>query len=193
MRIIAGKYRGRNLIDSKKLKNLRPTTDNNRENLFNLLSFSKPSQEIGFELQNSNLLDAFCGTGAVSFEALSRGAKSAVLIDNNFSHLEIAKANAKNLNENNVEFYQADLLRPLFTLKKQFNFIYIDPPYSENMVLKALENIESANLIKKNALIVIEHSLEEKMDFDHKKFRPLDKRKYGITIFTFLTLANNEQ
>jgi 16S rRNA (guanine966-N2)-methyltransferase len=190
MRIIAGKNRGRNLIDCKKLKSLRPTTDNNRENLFNIINFSKAIKEIGFELQNTDLLDVFCGSGSISFEALSRGIKSASLIDNNFTHLAIAKENAELLKEKNIEFIQTDILKPLFSAKKQFDFIYIDPPYSENMALKALENIESSGWIKNNALIVIEHALDEKMDFDKDKFRFLDMRKYGITTFTFLTKSD---
>jgi 16S rRNA (guanine966-N2)-methyltransferase len=186
MRIIAGKNRGRNLADCKKLKSLRPTTDNNRENLFNIISFSKIIKEINFELQNTDLLDVFCGSGAISFEALSRGVKSATLIDNNFLHLEIAKENAKILKEQNIQFHQTDILKPLFSSKKQFDFIYIDPPYSENIALKALENLDVSGWIKKNALIVIEHAIDEKMDFDKNKFEFLDQRKYGISIFTFL-------
>ena len=94
MRIIAGKYRGRKLTESLHLKDLRPTTDTNRENLFNILYSSKELKQIGFELTNCNLLDVFCGTAAISFEALSRNAQSATLIDTNRQHLAIAKSNA---------------------------------------------------------------------------------------------------
>lgn len=186
MRIISGKNRGRNLVDCRKLKSLRPTTDSNRENIFNLLTFSKIIKNIDFELTKADLLDVFCGSGAISFEALSRGAKSASLIDNNSIHLSIAKKNAELLKEQNIDFLQIDVLKPLFAAKKLYNFIYIDPPYSENIAIKALENLVSSNWIRKNSLIVIEHSLDEKMNYDAKIFQFLEQKKYGITLFTFL-------
>ena len=185
MRIISGKYRGRVLVDCSKLTDLRPTTDRNRESLFNILVSSRILKEIDFDLSNSDLLDLFCGSGAVSFEALSRGVKSATLIDNNAKHLQIAKENAEMLKETNISFFQSDLSKPIFSAKKEYNFIFIDPPYSQDLINKTLDNLITAKWIKDGALIVIEHAKEEAIKLD-KCFKFLDQRQYGISIFTFL-------
>ena len=185
MRIISGTHRGRILADCSRLNDLRPTTDRNRESLFNILNSSKILKEIDFDLGNSDLLDLFCGSGAVSFEALSRGVKSATLIDNNSKHLQIAKQNAEMLKENNISFFQSDLSKPLFSTGKEYNFIFIDPPYSKNLIDKTLDNLITANWIKNGALIVIEHAKEELIKLG-EHFKLLDQRQYGISIFTFL-------
>lgn len=185
MRIISGKYRGRILVDCSKLKDLRPTTDRNRESLFNILNSSKILKEINFDLSNANLLDLFCGSGAVSFEALSRGIKSATLIDNNAKHLQIAKQNSEILKETNVNFFQNDLSKPLFTSNKKYNFIFIDPPYSQDLIHKTLDNLVASKWMEDGALIVIEHAKEELIKFN-ERFELLDQRQYGISIFTFL-------
>lgn len=185
MRIISGKYRGRVLVDSSKLNDLRPTTDRNRENLFNILASSRVLKEINFDLNDADLLDLFCGSGAVSFEALSRGVKSATLIDNNAKHLQIAKQNAEMLKEINISFFQNDLSKPLFSSSKKYNFIFIDPPYCQDLIDKTLDNLVKANWIEDGALIVIEHSNQELINFD-ECFKLLDQRHYGISTFTFL-------
>ncbi len=180
MRIIAGKFRGRKLVKSDHFKSLRPTTDKNREALFNILSSSK-----FFDFSDAKVLDLCCGTGAVAFEALSRGAKSAVLIDNNREHLELAKQNAKLLKaENDVEIICADAKR-LSQNSKEFDLIFIDPPYKENC-LEILQNLEKNNYLSKKTLIVIENdSVDEGLqNLDFVKL--LDVRKYGITYFSFL-------
>ncbi len=188
MRVIAGKYRGRKLVDSSHLKELRPTTDSNRENLFNILSSSRIIKESGFDLQDCDILDVFCGTGAVSFEALSRGAKSATLIDKNRDHLEIAKNNAAILKENNVEYFCSDLSRLLPKPKKQYDLIFIDPPYSKNLAAIAFKNLIKSGWIANNALIIIEHSFSENLQEIETELELLEQRKYKETIFSFFKI-----
>lgn len=189
MRIISGKHRGRKLVDSSHLKGLRPTTDANRENLFNILNSSKKIRETGFELQNCNLLDVFCGTGAVSLEALSRGAGSATLIDNNRKHLAIAEENADLLKENNLEYFCFDVSRPIVKSAKQYNLVFLDPPYSKNLIEVALQNLDLSGWIANDALIVIEHSRDEVLNLDKDKFVVLEERKYGNSVFTIIILS----
>jgi len=188
MRIIAGKYRGRKLVEARHLKELRPTTDANRESLFNILSSSKIIKETGFELQNCDFLDAFCGSGAVSFEALSRGVKSATLIDKNRDHLEIAKENALILKETNLEYFYFDLTRKSPKAKKEHTLIFIDPPYSKNLAAAAFENLLNTGWIANNSLIVIEHSFLENLQPVADKLELLEQRKYKDTIFSFYKL-----
>ncbi|MFT6332058.1 MAG: 16S rRNA (guanine966-N2)-methyltransferase [Lentimonas sp.] len=191
MRIIAGKYRGRKLAECREFKELRPTSDKNRENLFNILQSPTKFKEIGFELENCRLLDVFAGSGAVSLEALSRGMKSAALIDKNRPHLELAKKNAENFGENDLEYYCLDLSKKVFKAPKQFNLIFIDPPYNKNLALISLENLINANWIEHGALIVVEHFFAEKLNDLPANIQLLEQKQYKDTIFTFLILNSD--
>jgi len=184
MRIVAGKFKGKKLVDSIHLKELRPTSDRNREALFNILFSAKFIREINFDIVGANFLDICCGTGAVAFEALSRGAKSAFLVDKNVSHLEVTKKNAQILGlENNVKFLLCDAL----TLQESdavYDLIYIDPPYSYN-VSGLVNNLLEKKIIQKKSLVVIENS---DTSFAHESLKLLDCRKYGKTYFSFFQI-----
>ena len=187
MRIISGKYKNRKLLDCKKLKDLRPTTDKNRESLFNILNSAKFLQDINFDLTKSDLLDVFSGSGSISFEALSRGVRSVTLIDKNREHLELSKQNAKILNEEaKCNFIIFDLSKPIFKSDRNYNLIFIDPPYASNLILSSIKNLITANFIKKKAIIIIEHSTHEEInpkELEDLKF--LAERRYSKTIFSF--------
>jgi len=182
MRIVSGKFRGRKLAKSDHLKSLRPTTDRNRESLFNILFSS------GFKFENAQILDLCCGSGAVAFEALSRGAESATLIDLDRKHLEITKKNSEILGvENQIEIICADA-KKLPENKKFFDLIFIDPPYSQDY-LPIIESLLQKNWIEKNSLIVVEFR-SEKIE-SHSRCETLqiiDSRSYGETSFLFLKL-----
>lgn len=185
MRIISGKFKGRKLADSSHLKGLRPTTDMNREALFNILQSGKFIKQINFSLQDAVILDICCGTGAVAFEALSRGAKSAYLVDINSKHLEIAKENAKILNvEDQVKFSLADAAN-LSQAKEKFDLVYIDPPYADN-ASDIIKNLVEKNWIDENSLVIIESS---DSNYGENSLALLDQRKYGRTYFSFFKIA----
>ena len=185
MRIITGKHRGRKLLECKDFRTLRPTSDKNRENLFNVLFSSGKIRQTGFEIENCNFLDVFCGSGAVALEAISRGTKSASLIDNNRDHLDLAKANAELLKENDLEFFCFDATKPIFKNRQQYNLIFIDPPYYKNLAAIAATNLLNAGWIADDALIVIEHFLDENLESLTDKFELMEQRKYKETIFSF--------
>ncbi len=192
MRIITGKFRGRNLLKSDHLKSLRPTTDKNREALFNILSFGKFSKGLAkglakgldFKLIDSKILDLCCGTGSIGFEALSRGAKFITFIDNNREHLELVKKNAELLKvESDSEIICADA-RNLLANKNEFDLIFLDPPYSEDS-LPIIKNLLEKNFIHEKTLLVV----EMKSGKEPESFSPLtllETRKYGSTSFNFL-------
>lgn len=186
MRIIAGKYKGRKLIESSHFKDLRPTSDKNRENLFNILFSSKKIKETNFDIENCDFLDVFAGSGAVAFEALSRGAKSATLIDKNRDHLNLAKENSQILDAQNIEYFTFDLSRKIPSFGKSYNLIFIDPPYDKNLAAISLQNLLDSGWIANNAIIVVEHSDKEKLENISENFEILEERKYKDTVFTFL-------
>lgn len=184
MRIVAGKFKGKKLAESSHLKALRPTSDRNREALFNILFSAKFIKEINFSLEDANILDLCCGTGAVAFEALSRGAKSVLLIDKNSQHLEIAKQNAQILGvENQTKFLLCDAEK-LPNATSIYQLAYIDPPYKYN-ASELIKNLIAKNWLDKNSLIVIETA---EINFAENSLRLLDRRKYGKTHFSFYAL-----
>ncbi len=186
MRIIAGSLKGRVLAKSDHIKSLRPTTDRSREALFNILNSSNILAQQGFSLKKSKILDLCCGTGAVAFEALSWGASSAVLIDNNKIHLDLAKQNAKLLGvESQVQFFFSNVKTKLPDLAQKFDLIFIDPPYDDDYC-DILLNLKNSNYLQKNQIIVVEHRHLSKpiiADF----LLELDRRRYGISEFHFFT------
>lgn len=182
MRIVAGKFRGKNLTKSDHLK-LRPTTDKNREALFNILTAGK----LDFEIDGAKVLDICCGTGAVGFEALSRGAESVVFVDNSRPHLDLVKKNSEILGvKNQVEIIFSDA-KKLPKNEKSFDLVFIDPPYEEDYEA-IISNLLQNNWLQKNSLIVIERS-SEKNPLQSFDFLQLDSRKYGATVFEFYKLS----
>jgi len=190
MRIISGEFRGRKLVDSLHLKKtLRPTTDMGREALFNILFSARSLKEIGFDLHGANILDVCCGSGAVAFEALSRGAKSAVLIDNNRAHLEVARQNAAHLKvEDRVKILQQDA-KKLGKNSEVFDLVFIDPPYSEDYN-SIVSSLVAQGWIQKKSLVVIEYDKTSDLENISQFLKEVETRDYGKTSFKFLQLKN---
>ena len=187
MRIITGKHKGRKLLEIKKLRELRPTTDKNRETLFNILASATFLKNLDFDLAKSDLLDVFSGSGSISFEALSRGVKSVTLIDKEYKHIELSKQNAQIFQEEkNCFFITFDLSKPIFKSNKKYNLIYIDPPYNKGLIESSIQNLLAANFIEKDAIIIAESSVYEKIDLEKlKNITFLEEKVYSKTIFSF--------
>ncbi|EKD91917.1 MAG: hypothetical protein ACD_29C00307G0004 [uncultured bacterium] len=152
LRIIAGKLRSRKIIFTEAL-GLRPTHDRIRETLFNWLDKN---------IIDAICLDCFAGSGALGFEALSRGAKYVTFVDNNHKIIEQLKLNAKTLDvtKNSIEFLNANFQDLYFTqYKNKFNIIFLDPPFKQNLVSTSIALIEKYNLLKANALVYIEFEI----------------------------------
>lgn len=149
MRIIAGQYRRRTLL-APLGKETRPTTDQTREAIFNLVCAR-------LDLNQVDVLDLFCGTGALGLEAMSRGAGSLIGIDNNTKTLAVALQNAQSLDpEMNARFLQADAYQWIKSQNKGgFQLILADPPY-EHSDLERLVNA-SVDLLSPEGLFVLEH------------------------------------
>lgn len=177
MRVFSGKHRGRK-IETVSSKQLRPTTGMAREAIFNILTHGKYSEDGESLLTNANVLDLFCGCGALSMEALSRGAASVTLIDIDKEHLDVARQNIKTIGEENkAVFIRADSSTPP-PARTPCDLIFLDPPYNQGLVAKALTGIMSGNWLAKNARIVVETDYREDVKFPDK-FEELDNRKYG--------------
>ena len=149
MRIIAGEARGRR-IEAPEGRNTRPTLDRIRENLFNMLQG---------EIEGSTVLDLFAGSGALSFEALSRGAESACLVDHDRKAIAVQQRNAETLGyRTRASIIPADWRRALKALAgegKRFDIVFLDPPYAMTELTEVFTGL--IPVLKEEALIILEH------------------------------------
>ena len=176
MRIIAGTARNRR-IEAPEGKNTRPTLDRVRENLFNILQT---------RIRDSTVLDLFAGSGALSFEAISRGASRAVLcdIDRNANRTEKQNADTLGFTEQ-TEILCCDwkaAVRILQNRGEQFDLIFLDPPYRMVNLLNLSDQLEP--LIAPDGLVIVEHEAKQSPEFG-MGFEKTDERKWGFCGMTF--------
>ena len=179
MRVIAGSRRS---LPLKTLEgdNTRPTADKYKETLFNCLQMDVPE---------SLFLDLFSGSGAIGIEALSRGAKRAVLVENNKQALDIIKQNIHFTKfENEAEIVKSDVISYLSRLGKvNFDIIFIDPPYGKGLEKEALEILSTKSFTNPDFKIVVEAKLEEDFSFiDDTKFMIYKTKNYKTNKHVFL-------
>lgn len=146
IRIIAGKWRGRKLKVPEHT-DLRPTPDRVRETVFNWLQFN---------IVDSHCLDMFAGSGALGFEALSRGAQFVDFIDNSPTVIRHLNDTLKQLNANNASFHRGDALTILPTIKNSIDIVFLDPPFQKDLLLPCCSFLEQSNLLSFHNRIYIE-------------------------------------
>jgi 16S rRNA (guanine966-N2)-methyltransferase len=153
MRIVAGTLRSRQLKSLKGLS-LRPTSDRLRETLFNIL---------GARVEGSRFLDLFAGSGAIGIEAISRGAVSAVFVENHSAAVRLIRANLASLRiESGARVIAAEVAAAIRTLEKlpdtAFDFIFLDPPYAEEKQYEGtLRALEKSLLAGESTIVIAEH------------------------------------
>lgn len=180
MRIIGGKARGTKLytLDGD---NTRPTLDRVKESLFNIIQRDIPE---------SVFLDLFSGSGAIGLEAVSRGAKKAILCDKSKDAINIIKKNIEKTHlQEQVELYQLPFERLLNDkIKEKIDIIYIDPPYKTNFVYNAIKIILDKNLIDQNSIVIIETDEEDRIikEIEPLELEIVNKRKYGRAHLIFV-------
>lgn len=157
MKIISGLYKGRN-IKGFNIDGTRPTQDRIKENLFNM---------INYELEDKIVLDLFSGSGNLGIEALSRGANFTYFVDNNNESIKIIKENINNLNIKNCKVIKNDYLKALSLIDK-VDIVFLDPPYKTNYIEKAINKIESLNILNNNGLIICETDSLDKIVYSDR-------------------------
>lgn len=180
MRIITGSAKGIKLIAPQGL-GTRPTADRIKESLFNIL---------GNIVIDAQVLDVFAGTGNLGFEALSRGAKSAVFIDSSSESIEIIKENARRTKlDDYCQICKNDVLRVLdrFSQAGQlFDLIFCDPPYNKGYIHAVLEKIDKHPILRPRGILVMEHSKHEKISDEWNTLEMKRVERYGETLISFL-------
>jgi len=187
------------LIGGKRLQSpnniyTRPTTLRVREAIFNILSN---------RVENSNWLDLFSGTGAISCEAYNHGAKKIIAIEKNKNTSKLCLKNLLSLHDtanrkNDIDVicqdvliwtkpsYERNLSSKIIDLSKlKFDFIYMDPPYYANSHELVLNQVFNCNFLKKDSMVICEHS--PSLEFKKNSlWETIDVRDYGQSRLTFL-------
>lgn len=186
LKIIGGKHRGRN-IETAQDKEIRPTTGFTREAVFNILMhwrFGGESPLIG-----QRVVDLFCGTGALGFEALSRGAAHVTFIDQNPKAQELVRKTATNFGETpNTALVRSDSTR-VPRAAQPCRLAFIDPPYGQGLAEKGLLSLLEGGWLAPDAVIVIEQEKKASLT-PPAGFTLLDERTYGISKISILTRGN---
>lgn len=174
MRIISGSRRGHKLFEFEG-NDIRPTTDRVKESIFNIIS---PF------IVDADVLDLFCGSGALSLEALSRGANSAVCVDTDKRSIDLAKKNTSSVRfDDSVNFVNTDAMSYLNGIKSQFDVIFLDPPYNKGFIAPIIGKIVENNILSDDGIIMLESdSTDEHSEFSGLKI--YRQRKYGRTYVT---------
>jgi len=181
MRVVGGRLKGRNLA-SPASRDIRPTADRLRESLFNILihAYEDP-------ISDARVLDLFAGTGALGIEAVSRGAKFALFVDNGAEARALMRDNVEVLGLGGVtKVYRRDAanLGPAHPVEP-FSLVFLDPPYGKGLAEKALVSLRDGGWLTPNALLVVEEAKAAGFK-GPEGFAELERRVYDDTEFTFL-------
>ena len=175
MRVITGKARGVQLKTPEGMLT-RPTADRVKEALFSIINFDLPGAAV---------LDLFGGTGQLGIEALSRGAKSAVFVDQREDACKIIRENLRRTKlEAQGRVVRSDYLDYLRRSREKFDIILLDPPYAEVFLENALKCITEIDILKTDGIIVAERPVEKALPFEFEGYTRSKDYKYGQTLLT---------
>lgn len=181
MRVIAGKARHIQLktVDTF---DTRPTTDRIKETLFNMIHNN---------IIECMFLDLFSGSGAIGIEALSRGAKKAVLVENSHDAIGCIKENLQKTKLGaGATVMQCDALEAIKRLdndKKPYDYIFMDPPYNQLLEKQALEILKDTSLVDEYTTIIVEASLETDFSYlEEMGFRMIKRKEYKTNVHVFI-------
>ena len=177
MRIIRGKY-GRRRFDVPHNITARPTTDFARENIFNVI-------ENLIDLEGIKALDLFAGTGAVSYELLSRGCATVTSVEKAATQLSFIKKVKGLLGDENLIVVKGDVFKFISSCKEKFDFIFADPPYDLSNFAEVPNLVLQSQMIKEGTLFVLEHS--KAYDFSSLPHF-FEHRNYGSVNFSIFKI-----
>ncbi|HHV65234.1 MAG TPA: 16S rRNA (guanine(966)-N(2))-methyltransferase RsmD [Peptococcaceae bacterium] len=178
MRIIAGDWKGRRLKTVQGLTT-RPTSDKVKGAIFNIL---------GSKVQNARILDLFAGTGNLSFEALSRGARQAVLVENDYKAWKVLQENRTLTGAmDQALILKMDAFNFLQHNKQEkFDIIFLDPPYHQELAGKILTLFKYNTFLQPNGVIVLETASDEEIPKDILPLELILTKEYGDTKVWYL-------
>lgn len=179
MRVIAGKYRGKNLIAPKD-NSIRPTTDRIKEDLFNILMPYIPE---------SLFWDMFSGSGSVGIEAVSRGAKSALLTDNSIKSINLIKANVEKVGiKDEIIIRKTSVEKYIFENKEKFDIIFADPPYKYEGLKDLIRLIDKSDILNDDGVFILEHDKNIEFADEMCNLQKFKTKTYSLTQLDFFKL-----
>jgi 16S rRNA (guanine966-N2)-methyltransferase len=181
MRIVGGRLKGRNLA-SPASRDIRPTADRLRESLFNILIHAYDDPVAG-----ARVLDLFAGTGALGIEAISRGARFALFVDNGAEARALMRNNVEALGLGGVtKIFRRDAtsLGPAHPVEP-FSLVFLDPPYGRGLADQALVALRDGGWLTPRALLIVEERKAAAFKAT-EGFEELERRAYDDTEFIFL-------
>ncbi len=175
MRVITGKARGVMLKTPDGMQT-RPTADRVKEALFS---------SIQFEIPGAKVLDLFGGTGQLGIEALSRGAKSAVFVDERQEACSLIRENLRRTKlEQDAMVVRSDYMAYLSRCREKFDIIFLDPPYAEVFLENSLKKITEIDILQSGGIIVTERPLGKDLPWTFEGYTRSKDYKYGKTLIT---------
>jgi 16S rRNA (guanine966-N2)-methyltransferase len=176
MRIIAGKFKRKQLVTLAGNDITRPTSDRVKESIFNILQN---------EIADKVVLDLFSGSGALGLESLSRGAKKVIFVEENKGAIDCIRKNISNLNVANDCYSIQNIKVTNFLLNQskhieKIDIIFADPPYQTDWYQTALKEIQSSGLCNNDCLVILEMPIEV-IILKQNNWSQVDIRKYGKT------------
>lgn len=180
MRIIAGTARSLPLKAPEGL-NTRPTSDQIKETLFNMLQYDLPG---------CYFLDLFAGSGQMGLESLSRGGEYSVFVENNRKAAKCIEENiAFTKFDKNARLLVSDVVSALYTLegKYKFDIVFMDPPYNKELEKGVLEYLSASSLLKPDSIIIVEASTETSFEYvEEIGYEIMKYKKYKTNVHVFL-------
>ncbi len=184
MRVIGGKYKGKKLIQPLD-KTTRPLKDLVKESIFNIIQHSN---KINIQIENSKILDLYAGSGSFGIECISRDAKLVYFFEKHLNAIKILNQNINSLKENsNYKLFEKDCLDFISSgglTTKNFNIIFLDPPFKEDTLNKILNLILRKNILNDDGLIIIHRHIKDKIKLIDE-LEIIEDRKYGISKIFF--------
>ena len=187
MRIISGIFKGKKINLPKDIKT-RPLKDLTKESIFNII---KHTSKFSIQIEESEVLDLFSGTGSFGIECLSRGAKYVTFVENYERVLPILKKNLQSLNSiTNFSILEKDILNHFNfkNLNTKFDIIFLDPPYKQNEIKNLIELLISEKVLKKSGIVII-HRHKKHIDSFPRNFKIFENKIYGKSKILFGTFV----
>ena len=170
MRVITGSARGRRLRELEGMET-RPTTDRVKESMFNIIQF---------DIEGRRVLDLFAGTGQLGIECLSRGAESAVFVDQRKDAAALIRENLEVTGlSGRAKVVQGESLAYLSACREKFHLVLLDPPYGTKLMEQALEGIVRFDILSGNGIIVCETPAERALPDLPAPYRKQKEYRYG--------------
>lgn len=183
MRIISGIRRGHKLVEFDG-EDIRPTTDRVKESIFNLIQSY---------VTDASVLDMFSGSGALSFEALSRGASRAVCVDADKRSVEVIRRNAADLDfTDKCEIIHCSCFDYMKKSGAGFDIIFLDPPYNRGFIEPVLDGIVENGLLKDGGIVVLESDNTDFRD-EIEGLAQIKQRRYGRTYITVYSKRKSDK